>query len=216
MFTDASVRFPVKGSDMALYETTRALGLTSIVRPLLHWDSEYSFQRPDQDGEPDDDDYDYEGEEVYGVLLVGNEFHTFGEPCYDSGISMGTEECTEELHSSYPSERLYERKVTWLNKSRDTPKEPALANSAVRIHFRNLRGTMANNHTQCGNEVGISLYYSSAALLVRVPSFQERQASPKDEASLFDGIEADKVKKEDKEEPDEEGEEKSDEEVDDE
>ncbi|KAF2418794.1 hypothetical protein EJ08DRAFT_599213 [Tothia fuscella] len=144
----------LKGSDMAVYEIFRALGLATVVRPILDMqiddDDEY-YQRDDysdnKDDDSDDDDNDVadERETVQGKDIVGTNLHSF-KADYNEEWDQGGQKGTVDAWG----EHIF-RKITWINRLMESKKDTAMAYLAY------------------GNQAEMGLNYSRAAIIAFKP-----------------------------------------------
>ena len=93
-----------------MYETSRALGLSCVVHPILKFES-----------------YDNDLDDHRDITKIGECFE--GLKTFDYDKEDGYETLEEVLKNAFKGERLDERKVTWLNEP--THSEPALAHGTV-------------------------------------------------------------------------------------
>ena len=94
---------------MAFFEAARALGLTCLLRPRL---SGPEYETEDEDG------YEYETT----LSLMGNKFRSIV-----LGHEVDEHDKVGDVERMYPSQRLDDNNVTWLNSWDSKLEEPALA-----------------------------------------------------------------------------------------
>ncbi|KAH0533790.1 hypothetical protein FGG08_007556 [Glutinoglossum americanum] len=168
--SNASRRLPsaLKGDDLVVYTTFRALGLRVEMHPIMDLSEDVMYYRSCREKGEDEDEDDYGGD------FVGRSHHklvTSDRVDYD-----GDDPSFWAIHEEWPCDRV--PGIVWLNKpsSRETAwVRPVVGPTNLPLpHLY-------------GNECSIMWYYSSAAILITFPDSKKRTTAKTGDSSEGEG-----------------------------